>query len=180
MVDTVIQHLEVLVMTEEQTILDNVIEENKPAEAESQDDTAEKPETTETVEEVQEEPAEEKTDESPEETPEEQTEKPSTPAPKPEEKKPVREKIGENVVFVGKKPTMSYVLAAITQFSDGFDEIHIKARGRSISTAVDVAEVVKNRFVQGATTNVTIGTHEIIDDRKNKLNVSTIDIAIKK
>lgn len=174
MVDTAIQYLEVLVMAEEQKILDSVIGENKPADEETQ---------PETEEEVHEEPVEEKPEELPEEAPEEKTvEQPvkEKVSPKPEEKAPVREKIGENVIFVGKKPTMSYVLAAITQFSDGFDEIHIKARGRSISTAVDVAEVVKNRFVQGARTDVTIGTHEIIDDRKNKLNVSTIDIAIRK
>ena len=46
----------------------------------------------------------------------------------------------ENVIYVGKKPPMSYVLAVVTQFqgSDS-DEVAIKARGRSISTAVDTA-----------------------------------------
>ncbi len=45
----------------------------------------------------------------------------------------------DNVVFVGKKPVMSYVLAAVTQFGSGQNEVHIRARGRAISTAVDVA-----------------------------------------
>jgi DNA-binding protein Alba len=42
---------------------------------------------------------------------------------------------------------MSYVLAVITQFTEGLKEVHVKARGRSISRAVDVAEIVKNRFL---------------------------------
>ena len=71
---------------------------------------------------------------------------------------------------------MNYVLAVITQFSDGMDEVHVKARGRSISRAVDVAEVVKNRFVQNLEKTVEIGT----DENSNKLNVSTIDILLKK
>ena len=177
-------------MTEEQAILDDVVGKSKPAEK--------KDEPQEAPQESQEEPkpAPEETEEAqPAEEPEAEEQQPAEgekqetaePAPekeqqKPEEKKqkPVKEKIGENVVLVGKKPTMSYVLAAVTQFSDGLDEIHIKSRGRNISRAVDVAEVVRNRFVQGLTTDVTIGTQEIRDDQNNRLNVSTIDIALKK
>ena len=97
-------------------------------------------------------------------------------------KKQEKHKAGkkDNLIFVGKKPTMSYVLAVITQFSDGMDEVHVKARGRSISRAVDVAEVVKNRFVQDLSKAVEIGTEVITDENNNKLNVSTIDILLKK
>jgi len=86
----------------------------------------------------------------------------------------------DNIVYVGKKPTMSYVLAVITQFSDGTQEVNIKARGRSISRAVDVVEVVKNRFVQGVKYDIDIGTEEIQDENKNKINVSTINIKLTK
>jgi DNA-binding protein len=86
----------------------------------------------------------------------------------------------DNLIFVGKKPTMSYVLAVITQFSGGNDEVHVKARGRSISRAVDVAEVVKNRFMSDISKTVEIATEEITDENNNKLNVSTIDIVLKK
>ena len=59
----------------------------------------------------------------------------------------------ENVIYVGHKPPMSYVLAVVTQFNtSGSDEVIIKARGRSISTAVDAAEIVRNRFVTDAIT----------------------------
>ena len=87
----------------------------------------------------------------------------------------------DNVVLVGKKPAMAYVLAAITQFSNGHREIHIKARGRSISTAVDVAEIVRKRFLQDVQLKgIDIGTEEISVPDKGKLNVSTISIALGK
>ncbi len=86
----------------------------------------------------------------------------------------------DNVIYVGKKPTMSYVLAVITQFSDGTPEVNVKARGRSISRAVDVVEVVKNRFVQGVKYDIDIGTEEIEDEQKSRINVSTINIKLSK
>jgi DNA-binding protein len=52
----------------------------------------------------------------------------------------------ENTVYIGSKPLMNYVLAVVTQMNNGTSEVMLKARGRSISRAVDVAEVVKNKF----------------------------------
>ncbi|MBI5347101.1 MAG: DNA-binding protein Alba [Candidatus Aenigmarchaeota archaeon] len=87
----------------------------------------------------------------------------------------------DNVVFVGKKPTMAYVLAVVTQFGDGHPEVFIKARGRAISKAVDVAEIVRNRFVQNAIIgNVKTGTETIQDENKQNVNVSTIELVLKK
>jgi len=102
-----------------------------------------------------------------------------------EEKKAKTNKKGgradENMIFVGKKPTMSYVLACVTQFNNGLNEIHIKARGKAISKAVDVAEITKNRFAQGAKIKgISVGTDEINSDEGEKLNVSTIDITLNK
>ncbi len=99
---------------------------------------------------------------------------------KKEKSEKVRSKADDNVVFVGKKPTMSYVLAVITQFSEGAKEVHIKARGRSISRAVDVVEVVRNRFVSDMKHAIEIGTEKIIGDNNSELNVSTIDIKLTK
>ncbi len=84
-----------------------------------------------------------------------------------------------DTVFVGQKPTMSYVLAVITQFSDGGNEVHIKARGRSISRAVDVAEVVKRKFLHNVKAHIDTSTEEIQTER-GKANVSTIDIKLTK
>ena len=90
-------------------------------------------------------------------------------------------KSDENVVYVGKKPSMSYVLAVITQFTDGKKEVHIKARGKAISRAVDVAEIVKNRFLNEVKVKgITIGTEERELQDGSKVNVSTIDIVLAK
>ena len=92
-----------------------------------------------------------------------------------------KQKTDENVVYVGKKPSMSYVLAVITQFTDGKKEVHIKARGRAISRAVDVAEIVKNRFMGDVKVkSIEIGTEERELQDGSKVNVSTIDIVLAK
>ena len=61
-----------------------------------------------------------------------------------------KEESEENVIYVGNKPPMSYVLAVVTQFNSGSTEVVIKARGRAISRAVDAAEITRNRFVTDA------------------------------
>ncbi|MCD6590616.1 MAG: DNA-binding protein Alba [Candidatus Aenigmarchaeota archaeon] len=96
------------------------------------------------------------------------------------EKTEEKVKADDNVIFVGKKPTMSYVLAVITQFSEGVKEVHIKARGKSISRAVDVAEVVRNRFISDVKREIEIGTEKVKGEDGSEINVSTIDITLKK
>lgn len=87
----------------------------------------------------------------------------------------------DNVVFVGRKPSMAYVLGVITQFSQGRPEVHIRARGRAISRAVDVAEIVRRKFVSDAQIkNIDIGTEERALEDKTKINVSTINITLGK
>ena len=87
----------------------------------------------------------------------------------------------DNVVFIGKKPSMSYVLAVVTQFGEGHPEVCVKARGKAISKAVDVAEIVKNRFVKDANiVNIRTGTEEVTAQNKEKINVSTLELTIKK
>jgi len=86
-----------------------------------------------------------------------------------------------NVVFIGKKPAMSYVLACVTQFNDGRSDVILRARGRAISHAVDVAEIVRNKFVKDASIgNVAIGTEEVNGEGGEKLNVSSIEIVLQK
>jgi nucleoid protein Alba len=53
-----------------------------------------------------------------------------------------------NMIYVGKKPTMNYVLTIVTQFNNNVDTITIKARGKSISKAVDIAEITKHKFIK--------------------------------
>ncbi|MHA1742621.1 MAG: DNA-binding protein Alba [Candidatus Heimdallarchaeota archaeon] len=92
-----------------------------------------------------------------------------------------QEKTEDNVIYVGRKPSMAYVLGVITQFSDNKKEVHIKARGKAISRAVDVAEIVRRRFVNDVTVkDIQIGTEERELEDKSKVNVSTISITLAK
>lgn len=87
----------------------------------------------------------------------------------------------ENVIYIGSKPVMNYVLAVVTQMNNGTEEVFLKARGRAISKAVDVAEIVRNRFIpESDVTNIEISTEEITNNEGIETNVSTIEIQIKK
>jgi len=89
----------------------------------------------------------------------------------------------ENVIYVGKKPPMSYVLAVVTQFNtSGSDEVVIKARGRSISTAVDAVEIVRNRFITDTKVkDIKISTESITNEEEGRTsNVSSIEIYLTK
>jgi len=87
----------------------------------------------------------------------------------------------DDTIFVGKKPSMAYVLAAITQFSSGKNEIIIKARGKSISKAVDVSQIIKNKFIPEIKfSKIEIGTDQLETESKDKINVSTIEITLNK
>ncbi|MCC7553015.1 MAG: DNA-binding protein Alba [Methanobacteriaceae archaeon] len=87
----------------------------------------------------------------------------------------------ENVIYIGNKPVMNYVLAVVTQMNGGTEEVFLKARGRAISKAVDVAEIVRNRFIpESDVGTIDISTEEITNNEGIKTNVSTIEIQIKK
>ena len=85
-----------------------------------------------------------------------------------------------NVVYVGNKPVMNYVLAIVKEFNNGVHEVVIKARGKAISRAVDAAEVSRNRFLTDIKINgITIGTEKIVSEN-GTLNVSIIEIVLAK
>lgn len=87
----------------------------------------------------------------------------------------------DNVIFVGNKPVMNYVLAAVTQFNEGAKEVTIKARGRAISRAVDTAEVVRHRFLTDVLIDrIQISTEELASEKGEKINVSSIEIFMKR
>ncbi len=86
--------------------------------------------------------------------------------------------IKDNTVFVGNKPVMNYVLAVVTQFNNGAEEVSIKARGKAISRAVDTAEIALNRFLEDVTKKEIITSTEIIDTESGQTNVSSIEILL--
>ena len=86
-----------------------------------------------------------------------------------------------SAVLIGKKPIMNYVLACITFFHGGAKEVSIKARGRSISRAIDVAEVVRHRFLPDVKIkSIGIGTDQFEPEEEGTsvTNVSTIEITL--
>ncbi len=88
--------------------------------------------------------------------------------------------MAENAVFVGNKPVMSYVLAVLTQFNSGVKEVSVKARGRAISRAVDVAEIVRKRFLPDVEVkDIKIST-EKVESEQGEANVSAIEITLAK
>ncbi len=90
--------------------------------------------------------------------------------------------VERNTIFIGKKPAMAYVLAVITQVNQGAPEIKLKARGKAISRAVDVAEIVKNKFVRDiGVSGIVISTEEVQGEEGSApLKVSAIEISLKK
>jgi len=101
-----------------------------------------------------------------------------------EESKDIPNQIGdgsENVVYIGRKPLMTYVMAVVTQFSNGMLEVTIKARGNEISRAVDVKEIVVRKFlpalkVRGTTTS----SEEMTNADGSRSMVSSIQITLAK
>ena len=97
-----------------------------------------------------------------------------------EGKEEAKETEHDNVVFIGRKPTMSYVLACMTMFQRGSNEVCLKARGRAINTAVDVAEIMRNRFMTDLKVKqIEIGT-DVVPRPEGQSNVSTIEITLTK
>jgi DNA-binding protein len=85
-----------------------------------------------------------------------------------------------NAVYIGRKPTMSYVLAVITSFNESdAKEVTLKARGQAITTAVDVVEITRHKFMKELNIGkITIGTEEIKQEEGGTRHVSTIEITL--
>ncbi len=89
----------------------------------------------------------------------------------------------DNSVYIGNKPFMNYVTGVVVQFtSKGADEVVIKGRGKFISRAVDVAEVIINRFLkdQVALKDIKIGSEAFKNEEGKEIRVSIIEITLKK
>jgi DNA-binding protein len=92
-----------------------------------------------------------------------------------------REPIPPDTILIGRKPIMAYATAVMMHFQSGAKVLTVKARGRAISTAVDVVEVVRRRFFAGKLSikEVGIGT-QALGEGSDIRNVSTIEIKLEK
>ncbi|MBN2734689.1 MAG: DNA-binding protein Alba [Methanomicrobiaceae archaeon] len=88
--------------------------------------------------------------------------------------------MSDNTVFVGNKPVMNYVLAVVTQFNQGAEEVSVKARGKAISRAVDTTEIALNRFLEDVKKSGIETSTEMVDTESGKTNVSSIEIILTK
>lgn len=88
--------------------------------------------------------------------------------------------VQENLVRVGKKPIMNYVVACVTLFNSGADEIVLRARGQSINNAVDIVERLKKFQKNLLVRNINIGSEDVTRPDGTKASISTIEIALRK
>jgi len=89
----------------------------------------------------------------------------------------------DNNIFIGGKPFMNYVTAVVMQFTiKNADEVIVKARGKFISRAVDVAEVSCKRFLDGQShiNDIKIDSEEFTNKEDKQVRVSTIEIVLSK
>ena len=89
----------------------------------------------------------------------------------------------DNTVLIGKKPFMNYVTAVVIQLkSENTDKVAIRARGKYICKAVDVAEMVRKRFLKDEVEleSVNIDSEEKENNQGKKVRVSVIEIVLKK
>ncbi|MBL7101047.1 MAG: DNA-binding protein Alba [Nanoarchaeota archaeon] len=93
------------------------------------------------------------------------------------------EKTDEHSVFIGGKPFMNYVTGVVMQFTtQDAKEVIVKARGKFISRAVDVAEVVRKRFLENQVDidNIKVDSEEFENKEGRQVRVSTIEITLNK
>ena len=85
----------------------------------------------------------------------------------------------EERVYVGSKPILAYVTAIVTSLSRS-DTVKVMARGRSISSAVDVVEVTKRSFMNDLVVDgIDIGI-ERLEGERGERNVSTITMTLSR
>lgn len=87
-----------------------------------------------------------------------------------------------DTVLIGKKPVMNYVLACLTLFQNGVESVKVKARGRAISKAVDVTQVLIKRFATDLhVKKIDINTEQLKSTETGAMNnVSSIEISLGK
>jgi len=89
----------------------------------------------------------------------------------------------DNSIFIGGKPFMNYVTGVVMQFTTkNAHGVYIKARGKFISRAVDVAEVAAKRFLEGSVEikDIKIDSEEFKNQEGREVRVSTMEILLEK
>jgi len=86
-----------------------------------------------------------------------------------------------NLVRIGKKPIMNYVVACVTLFNSGADEVMVRARGQAITKAVDTVLMLRNSFLKDLEIeDIAIGSEEVTRQDGSRGTISTIEILLGK
>ncbi|MBI2143894.1 DNA-binding protein Alba [Candidatus Woesearchaeota archaeon] len=91
--------------------------------------------------------------------------------------------MSDNFIFIGTKPLMSYVTAVVMQFTArNAETVVVKARGKFISRAVDVAEVATKRFLEGQAEirHISTSSEGFTTNEGRQVRVSSIEITLGK
>lgn len=84
-----------------------------------------------------------------------------------------------NIVIMGMKPIMNYIVACLTLFNSGAETVRIRARGKHINKAVDAVELLRRIFLRDAIIKtIKIGTDDLVRDDGKEAKVSTIEIEV--
>jgi DNA-binding protein len=89
----------------------------------------------------------------------------------------------DNSILIGGKPFMNYVTGVVVQFSNGASDVIVKARGKFISKAVDVAEVARRKFLTEQNVSIKdikINSDEFDREDGKKVCVSSLEITLSK
>ena len=84
----------------------------------------------------------------------------------------------ENLVRVGQKPPMNYVIACVTLFNSGMTDVMLRARGQAINNVVEIVELLK-KFQKNLTIkDIQIGSEDITRPDGTKATISTMEITV--
>ena len=86
----------------------------------------------------------------------------------------------ENLVRVGQKPPMNYVLACVTLFNSGMTDVMLRARGQAINNVGEIVELLKKFQKNLAIKDIQIGSEDITRPDGAKAIISTIEITVGK
>lgn len=83
-------------------------------------------------------------------------------------------------VIVGQsKPLLNYVTACITMFNGGAERVVLRSRGEAINIAVDVAQLLKNKFFsQVQISKIQIDGENVISKDGRQLNLPVLEIEL--
>ncbi len=79
-----------------------------------------------------------------------------------------------NMVRIGKKPIMNYVVACMTLLNTGVADVMVRGRGQSITKAVEVVDMLRRAFMKNIRIHsVDIGTEEVKRELRAAMDASS-------